>query len=155
LRRSDTSGAGRAARGDDRHRRPLRLHVRGRQTHLRDRFGRPPAGFRRSPRATAGCGLPLLTMALPSLVERRFIVLSGKGGVGRTTAAAALARAAVRSGRRVLLAQMDAPARLGRLLGHPGVIGPEVVSVAQGLDAVNMTPQSALHQYGLMVLRYE
>jgi anion-transporting ArsA/GET3 family ATPase len=90
-----------------------------------------------------------------SLLERRFLILSGKGGVGRTTVAAALARAAVHAGKRVLLAQMDSPERLGRLLGHQQGIGPEVTTVSDGLDAVNMSARSALHQYGLMVLRYE
>jgi anion-transporting ArsA/GET3 family ATPase len=93
--------------------------------------------------------------APPSLLDRQFLVISGKGGVGRTTVAAALARAAVHAGKRVLLAQMDSPERLGRLLGHQESIGPEVTAVSEGLDAVNMTARRALHQYGLMVLRYE
>jgi Mrp family chromosome partitioning ATPase len=93
-------------------------------------------------------------MAL-SLFQRQFLILSGKGGVGRTTVAAALARAAVHAGKRVLVAQMDSPERLGRLLGHAGGIGSEVTAVSEGLDAVNMTPKAAMRQYGLMVLRYE
>jgi Mrp family chromosome partitioning ATPase len=89
------------------------------------------------------------------LFQRRFLILSGKGGVGRTTVAAALARAAVHAGKRVLVAQMDSPERLGRLLGHAGGIGAEVTPISQGLDAVNMTTKAAMRQYGLMVLRYE
>jgi Mrp family chromosome partitioning ATPase len=89
------------------------------------------------------------------LLQRRFIVISGKGGVGRTTVAAALARAAADVGKRVLLAQASAAERLGRLFGRPGPVGTEVVSLAPGIDGVNMTPQSALHEYGLMVLRSE
>jgi anion-transporting ArsA/GET3 family ATPase len=90
-----------------------------------------------------------------SLLDRSFILVAGKGGVGRTTVSAALAQAAAARGRRVLLAQMDSPERLTRMLGSPVPVGPEVVSVATGLDAVNMTPKSALHEYGVMVLRYE
>jgi anion-transporting ArsA/GET3 family ATPase len=90
-----------------------------------------------------------------SLFDRRLLILSGKGGVGRTTVAAALARAAVHAGKRVLVAQMDSPERLARLLGHAVAIGPEITPVSDGLDAVNMTPKSAMRQYGLMVLRYE
>jgi anion-transporting ArsA/GET3 family ATPase len=92
---------------------------------------------------------------MTSIVDRRFVMVAGKGGVGRTTVAAALARAAQRAGRRVLLAQMESPDRLGRLLGSARPIGPEVGEVEPGLYAVNMTPKSALHQYALMVLRYE
>jgi anion-transporting ArsA/GET3 family ATPase len=93
--------------------------------------------------------------ATGSLLDRRLVVVSGKGGVGRTTFAAALARAAARSGRNVLLAQMDSPPRLARLLGARAPIGSEVAAVGDGLWAVNMTPRSALHEYALMVLRYE
>ena len=39
--------------------------------------------------------------------ERRFLFVTGKGGVGKTTVAAGLARALSRRGRRVLLAATD------------------------------------------------
>jgi Mrp family chromosome partitioning ATPase len=90
-----------------------------------------------------------------SLLDRSFLVVAGKGGVGRTTVSAALARAATRRGRRVLLAQMDSPERLTRMLGAQRPVGAEIVSVGDGLDAVNMTPKSALHEYAIMVLKYE
>jgi len=89
------------------------------------------------------------------VLDRRLVILSGKGGVGRTTVAAALARAAAARGKRVLIAQTDAVERLGKMLGRPGPIGPTVREVAPGIAAVNMTPRESLHQYALMVLRYE
>jgi len=79
------------------------------------------------------------------LLEKRFVVVSGKGGVGRTTVAAALARAAADAGKRVLVAQAASAERLGRLFGRFGPVGTDVVTLAPGVDAVNMTPQSALH----------
>ena len=88
------------------------------------------------------------------LLRKRFIVLGGKGGVGRTTVAAALASALARRGRRVLLAQTNAKERLSRLLGAQ-TVGPDIVRVRERLWAVNMTPAAALREYGLMVLRYE
>jgi anion-transporting ArsA/GET3 family ATPase len=102
---------------------------------------------------------------MKSLFDLKLLVLSGKGGVGRTTVAAALGRAAAHAGKRVLIAQTEAADRLGKMLGYQDqngrkdgsylAIGPTVVSVAPGIDAVNMTPQTALHEYGLMVLRSE
>lgn len=89
------------------------------------------------------------------LGDLKLLVLSGKGGVGKTTVAAALARAAAGIGKRVLIAQTEAAERLGPMFGRPGPIGSEIVSLAPGIEAVNMTPRSALHQYGLMVLKYE
>ncbi len=92
---------------------------------------------------------------MASLYDRRFLIVAGKGGVGRTTVAAALARAAVRAGKRVLLAQTNAAGGLGYLLGHGGPIGPDIVAAGPNLWAVNMTPRSALREYVLQVLRYE
>jgi hypothetical protein len=88
------------------------------------------------------------------LLDRSLIVLSGKGGVGRTTVAAALARAAADAGKRVLIAASAPTDRLGHLYGR-APLGPTVVTVAPGIDAVNMTAESALREYGVLTLRSE
>lgn len=90
-----------------------------------------------------------------SILDKRLLVLAGKGGVGRTTVAASLARAAAGRGKRVLIAQTNAPERLGRMLGMKRPIGPTVSPIDDGLFAVNMTPKQSLHEYGIMLLRYE
>jgi anion-transporting ArsA/GET3 family ATPase len=89
-----------------------------------------------------------------NLFDKRLIVVAGKGGVGRTTVAAALAAAAARKGKRVLVAQTKSKERLSHLFGVPSV-GPEVVRLRERLYAVNMTPLVALREYGTMVLRSE
>lgn len=71
------------------------------------------------------------------LQERRILLVTGKGGVGRTTVAAALAHAAARLGRKVLLAEFEEPAHFhssalaacfGRNLfpGEPTAVAPGV-----------------------------
>jgi anion-transporting ArsA/GET3 family ATPase len=92
---------------------------------------------------------------MKQLFEHRLLLVAGKGGVGRTTMAAALARAAARKGKRVLIAQTNAPERLGRMLGLSHPIAPEVETVDERLSVVNIRPKEALHQYGMMLLRYE
>jgi anion-transporting ArsA/GET3 family ATPase len=92
---------------------------------------------------------------LAQLLNLRFVIVSGKGGVGRTTVAAALARAAADSGKRVLIAQTHSAERLGRLFGRAHDVGDAIATLAPSIDAVNMTPQTALHEYGVMVLRSE
>jgi anion-transporting ArsA/GET3 family ATPase len=69
--------------------------------------------------------------------------------------AAALARAAAAAGKRVLIAQTDASERLGQMLGRPGPVGSIVTRLAPGIDAVNMTPKESLHEYALLILKYE
>jgi anion-transporting ArsA/GET3 family ATPase len=57
-----------------------------------------------------------------ALLSRRVILVTGKGGVGRTTTTAALARACARAGRRVLIAEIGDPesgwSPLARLYGR-------------------------------------
>jgi anion-transporting ArsA/GET3 family ATPase len=82
----------------------------------------------------------------------RFLFVVGKGGVGKTTVATAIAVAAASQGKRVLLAMCNAKERVSSLLGVPPV-GTDNVTVMPNLDAVNMVPKEALEEYGLMVLR--
>lgn len=89
-----------------------------------------------------------------SLFDKRFVVIAGKGGVGRTTVAASLAVAAAAKGKRVLLCQTKAKERLSTLFGVPPV-GTELARLRDRLWGVNMTPQAALREYGAMVLHSE
>ena len=89
-----------------------------------------------------------------SLFDRRLIIVMGKGGVGRTTVAAALAAAAARHGKRTLLLQTNAKERLSKFFAC-GPVGEEVVHVRDNLWAVNTNPRAALREYGMMVLKYK
>jgi anion-transporting ArsA/GET3 family ATPase len=88
------------------------------------------------------------------LTDLTLIVVSGKGGVGRTTVTAAIARAAADAGKRVLIAASSPADRIGGLFARPPV-GPTITTVAPGIDAVNITPEGAIHEYGLLTLRSE
>jgi len=89
------------------------------------------------------------------LLDLRFVMLSGKGGVGRTTVAASLARLAADAGKRVLLAEATTADRLSRLFGRSAPLGKQVERLAPGIDGVNITPDAALVEYGTLVLRSE
>ena len=89
-----------------------------------------------------------------SLFDKQLVIIAGKGGVGRTTVAAAMALASAHKGKRVLLAQTKSKERLSTLFGVSPV-GTELVRVRDRLWAVNMTPAAALREYGAMVLRSE
>ncbi len=86
------------------------------------------------------------------LLDRRFLFVVGKGGVGKTTVATGLALAASSRGKKVLLALVNCQERVSQLL-DTDPIGPEIVSLRENLDAVNMTPDAALEEYGLMILK--
>jgi anion-transporting ArsA/GET3 family ATPase len=95
--------------------------------------------------------LPSPAVARP-LRDHRFLFVVGKGGVGKTTIATALAIGAAKKGKRVLLALCNAKERVSYLLEVPA-IGTENVRVAPNLDVVNMRPEEALAEYGMMILR--
>jgi len=86
------------------------------------------------------------------LLNLRFVTVVGKGGVGKTTVAAALAVAAAQRGKRVLIAMCNTKERISQLLEVPP-IGPTNQRVLPGIDAVNMSPKVALEEYGMMVLK--
>lgn len=92
-------------------------------------------------------------MAPGALLDRRLLIVTGKGGVGKSTVSAALALLAARAGRRVLVCEVNAKERVAPLLGAPPS-GAAIREVEPGLHTVNVTPQEALREYGLMVLKF-
>ncbi|GAO02903.1 ArsA-related P-loop ATPase [Anaeromyxobacter sp. PSR-1] len=93
-------------------------------------------------------------MASLGLLDRRLLVVTGKGGVGKTTVCAALALLAARAGKRVLVCEVNATReRVAPLLGAPAS-GPFVREALPGIFTVNVTPHEAMREYGLMVLKF-
>ncbi len=86
-----------------------------------------------------------------ALDANRFLIVTGKGGVGKTTVCGAEALALAAKGKRVLVCMCNAKERLSAMLGSE-LIGPEVKSVAPNVWAVNMDPELALAEYGMMAL---
>jgi anion-transporting ArsA/GET3 family ATPase len=88
---------------------------------------------------------------MSTLGDKRFVLITGKGGVGKTTLSAAEATALAARGKRVLIAMCNAKERLSTLLGVPA-IGTEIAQVGANMWAVNMQPDKALEEYGVLVL---
>src|ERR1700678_676924 len=88
---------------------------------------------------------------MSTLADKRFLLRTGKGGGGKTTACAAEAVALAAKGKRVLVAMCNAKERLSTMFGVPS-IGPDIVQVAPNVWAVNMQPEKALEEYGVLVL---
>lgn len=90
---------------------------------------------------------------MASLLDRRLILVVGKGGVGRSTVAAAMAAACARRGRRTLLYEANANDRFGHFF-DTSPVGTSIVPLARDLHAVNTTPAAAIEEYGMMILRF-
>jgi anion-transporting ArsA/GET3 family ATPase len=83
---------------------------------------------------------------LELLDRARLLVLTGKGGAGKTTVAAALAVAAGLRGRRTLVAEVEGRQGLARLFGRRALDHREV-RVAERVAGLAVDPEAALRDY--------
>ncbi len=86
------------------------------------------------------------------LFDRRLLLVTGKGGVGKSTVSAALALLAARNGKRVLLVEVDAKGNLADAFEHRRV-GYEPVEVHPGVLAMTMDTEQSLKEYLRLNLR--
>ena len=93
-------------------------------------------------------------MVIEELLSRRLVVLSGKGGVGKSVVGAALALAAHERGKRVLLVEVEAPHEAARYLGGRAS-GGSVREVLPGLFTLNLDPRAAMEEYVRATVRVE
>lgn len=72
------------------------------------------------------------------------MLVTGKGGVGKTTVCALLARRAVAAGRRTLVCGMEVTEALGPMLGAKGPLGHQPQAIGPGLDGVHLDVERAI-----------
>jgi anion-transporting ArsA/GET3 family ATPase len=91
-------------------------------------------------------------MNIDDLLDRRLLVVAGKGGVGKTTVACALAIRAAQQGKRVLVCEVDGVARASQLMKvEPGPLG-TAVEARPGLHLMAIEGKAALAEYlGLII----
>lgn len=92
---------------------------------------------------------------MANLFDMRFIINTGKGGVGKTTLSVAMAQAFARRGQKALIMQMNVPDKIGPLYGKAPVVGEAPVQVTDNIWVVNPTPQEAMREYAMMILRFK
>jgi anion-transporting ArsA/GET3 family ATPase len=81
-----------------------------------------------------------------SLTDSRLAIVSGKGGVGKTTVAAALATAAAKTGKKVLLVEVEQREGLAPLFGQRP-IGYAERELAPNITGLSIEPDEALVEY--------
>jgi anion-transporting ArsA/GET3 family ATPase len=87
---------------------------------------------------------------MPALLDKRLVVVIGKGGVGKTTVAAALGLLAARAGKRTVICEVAEQERLAGLFGVEAS-DHEERELAPDLHAVSVDPELAKEEW----LRYQ
>ena len=82
----------------------------------------------------------------PSLLDLDLLWVTGKGGVGKTSIAAAIAEVAAGTGRRTLVCEMDAKGALAQAF-DVGELHFEPTETAPGLQAMTMSTEDSLREY--------
>jgi anion-transporting ArsA/GET3 family ATPase len=93
-----------------------------------------------------------VTGPAPALLDRRLLFFTGKGGVGKSTVAAATALLAARIGKRVLLVEVDAKGDAPAQFEHAPV-GFKPQEVYPGVLAMAMDTEASLLEYLKLNLR--
>lgn len=89
-----------------------------------------------------------------TLLDHALIVVTGKGGVGKTTVTAALALACARRGRSTIALEVAGQRRVPALLGHPSAGPPgSEDQVAPQLWASTADPERALAEWAGQIIR--
>lgn len=87
-------------------------------------------------------------------LARRFLFVTGKGGVGKTTVTAALAERFARAGKRVLVAETSPKEHLSTLYGRSS-LPTQISELSPRVFGVLLDADVALKEYGALVLKSE
>ena len=90
---------------------------------------------------------PEQSAATARLIDKHYLIVAGKGGVGRSTVAAALGMAAARSGLRALVVETAGRADVPTLLGRPAGEPLTEVELLPNLHLVTIERRGALEEY--------
>jgi anion-transporting ArsA/GET3 family ATPase len=89
---------------------------------------------------------------VPDLLDKRLVIVTGKGGVGKSTVALALGMAAATAGRRTIVCEVSAAEHTSRVF-HRAEVGFHEVEMAENLWAISIDPDEAMREYVLLQLR--
>jgi len=86
-------------------------------------------------------------MAVQTVLDRRLLVITGKGGVGKTTIAASLGLRAAQSGRRTIVVEVGEESRLPSLFATPAPRPGLECRLAERLSSISIDPDRALLEW--------
>ena len=90
--------------------------------------------------------------AVPELLDKRLVIVTGKGGVGKSTVALALGLAAAAEGRRTIVCEVSSQEHTSHVF-HRAKVGFHEVEMADNLWAISIDPDEAMREYVLLQLK--
>jgi anion-transporting ArsA/GET3 family ATPase len=92
------------------------------------------------------------SVAVPEMLDKRLVFVTGKGGVGKSTIAIAMGLAASSRGKRTIVCEVAGQETASRVFRR-AEIGFHEVEVADNLWAISVDPDHSLREYLLLQLR--
>jgi anion-transporting ArsA/GET3 family ATPase len=89
---------------------------------------------------------------MPDLLDKRLVIVTGKGGVGKSTVALAMGLAAAAEGRRTIVCEVSSQEHTSQVFNRAEV-GFHEVEMAENLWAISIDPDEAMREYLLLQLR--
>ena len=89
---------------------------------------------------------------MPDLLDKRLVIVTGKGGVGKSTVALAMGLAAAAEGRRTIVCEVSSQEHTSHVFNRAEV-GFHEVEMAENLWAISIDPDEAMREYLLLQLK--
>jgi anion-transporting ArsA/GET3 family ATPase len=89
---------------------------------------------------------------MSQLLDKRLVVVTGKGGVGKSTVSVALGMAAAARGRRTIVCEVASQESASRIFNR-GEVGFHEVQMTDDLWSISIDPDEAMREYVLLQLK--
>jgi anion-transporting ArsA/GET3 family ATPase len=89
---------------------------------------------------------------VPELLDKRLVIVTGKGGVGKSTVALAMGLAAAAEGRRTIVCEVSSQEHTSKVF-HRAEVGFHEVEMAENLWTISIDPDEAMREYVLLQLK--
>jgi anion-transporting ArsA/GET3 family ATPase len=100
--------------------------------------------------------LPLSEIArncpISELLDKRLVIVTGKGGVGKTTVSVALGMRAAAEGKRTIVCEVSSQENASRMFEHT-TVGFHEVELEENLWAISIDPDESMREYVLLQLK--
>jgi anion-transporting ArsA/GET3 family ATPase len=89
---------------------------------------------------------------IPDLLDKRLVIVTGKGGVGKTTVAVGLGLRAAGEGKRTIVCEVSQQENASRMFDHTAV-GFHEVEMEENLWSISIDPDESMREYVLLQLK--